>query len=259
MNGRAPEISVVIPAYNEESRLGATLERILAYFEGSDAAFEIIVVDDGSTDRTSEVAKATGKVRVEKLERNRGKGAAVRTGMLIAQAPWVLFCDADLATPVEELDRLLAQAARRQADVVVGTRAHAESDIRVRQPVRREMMGRVFNLFVRSMMLSDFKDTQCGFKLFTREAARRIFSHARVDRFAFDVEVLLLAKKMGLKVVEVPVAWRHFEQSSVSPTGDAPRMLLDLLVLRLRLTGWREPNSSPDSNAGRSSTSTRHG
>jgi dolichyl-phosphate beta-glucosyltransferase len=198
---------------------------------------EVIVVDDGSTDATIEVVQQVAvddrRVRVLRQPHNRGKGAAVRRGMLDAQGKFVLFMDADLATPIEELDTLLVWA-RQGFEVVIGSRGLPESDIRQRQPPARETMGRIFNLLVRTVLLGGFKDTQCGFKLFEREAARDLFSRQKLDGFAFDVEVLLLAKERGYRVREVPVVWYHAPNSKVSPISDATKMLGDIVMLRLR-------------------------
>jgi dolichyl-phosphate beta-glucosyltransferase len=231
-----PAISVVIPAYNEEARLGPTLERAMAFLAGRGQPWEIVVADDGSTDRTREVAATAAggspHVRVLALTPNRGKGAAVRAGMLAAGGERVLFSDADLATPIEELDKLGGHLDRG-ADIAIASRALPGADIEVRQHPMRELMGRTFNTMVRALVLGGIKDTQCGFKLFTRAAAHDLFGRATVDGFAFDVEVLWLAKGR-YQVVEVPVVWRHVDESKVSPGVDAARMFVDLVRLRLR-------------------------
>jgi dolichyl-phosphate beta-glucosyltransferase len=231
-----PAISVVIPAYNEEARLGPTLERAMAFLAGRGVPWEIVVASDGSTDRTCEVATATAAgsphVKVLALSPNRGKGAAVRAGMLAARGDRILFSDADLATPIEELDKLGAHLDGG-ADIAIASRAAPGADIRVRQHPMRELMGRTFNTMVRTLVLGGIKDTQCGFKLFTRAAAHDLFGRATVDGFAFDVEVLWLAQGK-YRVAEVPVVWRHIEESKVSPGVDAARMFADLVRLRLR-------------------------
>ncbi len=235
------EISIVIPAYNEEVRIGMTLVRTLEYLRARHPSSEVLVVDDGSRDDTVDVVEqisvAEPSVRVLRQPRNLGKGAAVRRGVMEAKGQVVLFMDADLATPVEELDTLLVYL-RKGYRVVIGSRGLAESDIRQRQPPGRELMGRVFNLLVRTVLLGGFKDTQCGFKLFDREAARELFGRQKLDGFAFDVEVLLLAKELGYRIAEVPVVWYHAPNSKVSPIADSSKMLGDLLRLRLaRLAG----------------------
>jgi dolichyl-phosphate beta-glucosyltransferase len=235
------EVSIVIPAYNEQVRIGLTLVRTLEYLAARHPSSEVLVVDDGSKDGTvqvvEEIAAGDPRVRVVRQPRNRGKGAAVRRGVLESRGRHVLFMDADLATPVEELDTLFMWANRGNA-VVIGSRGLPDSDIRERQPRMRELMGRVFNLLVRSALLGGFKDTQCGFKLFERSAARELFSRQKLDGFAFDVEVLLLAKDLGYQIAEVPVVWYHAPNSKVAPVTDSTRMLGDLIKLRLdRLRG----------------------
>ena len=227
----APALSIVIPAYNEEARLGPTLDRITSWLRARPGTWEVIVADDGSRDRTRELA-AAGGARVVGYEHNRGKGAAVRTGMLAARGDRVLMCDADLATPIEELDKLAAELDRG-ADVAIASRAIDRSLIETRQHPLRELMGRTFNGIVRLLVLGGIKDTQCGFKLFTRAAAHDLFGRATVDGFAFDVEILWLARG-SYRIVEVPVVWRHVEESKVSPGTDALRMFADVVRLRLR-------------------------
>jgi len=230
-------LSVVIPAYNEEARLGPTVERTMAYLEArGGGGWEVIVVDDGSRDRTTAVAEAAAggdaRVRVLGGRANRGKGAAVRDGMLAATSDRVLFSDADLATPIEELAKLEARLDDG-ADVAIASRALPGSDVRTRQHPMRELMGKTFNLVVRTLVLGGIKDTQCGFKLFTRAAAHDLFGRATVDGFAFDVELLWLARGR-YRIDEVPVVWHHVEESKVSPGTDAMRMFADIVRLRLR-------------------------
>jgi len=232
-----PELSVVIPAYNEEARIVMTLSRSLDYLQRRHPSADVIVVDDGSEDETADIvqglAEKEASLRLIRLPENKGKGAAVREGMLAAQGERLLFMDADLATPIEELDKLLFYMDQG-FDVVIGSRGLSESDIRQRQPLPRELMGRTFNVIVRSLLLGGFRDTQCGFKLFTRAAAQDLFNAQTLDGFAFDVEVLLLAKDRDLRIREVPVVWYHAPNSKVSPVTDASRMLADLLMLRAR-------------------------
>jgi dolichyl-phosphate beta-glucosyltransferase len=233
------EVAVVVPAYNEEPRLGPTVAAIKAYLDGRGPSWQLIVSDDGSTDRTIAVAEeAAGgdpRVRVISLGRNKGKGAAVRAGMLAARADRVLFSDADLATPIEELPKLEAALAAG-ADIAIGSRAVAGADIRVRQHPARELMGRTFNGLVRALVMGGIKDTQCGFKLFTAAACRDLFSRATIDGFAFDVELLWLARNR-YQIAEVPVVWRHIDQSKVSPGIDAAKMLRDIIKIRIRHRG----------------------
>jgi dolichyl-phosphate beta-glucosyltransferase len=236
-----PELSVVVPAYNEARRIGRTLPHLAAYVTARCAGAEVIVVDDGSADGTAAVVEdvvaalpVPGLVRLVRLRVNRGKGYAVRRGVLVSRGELVLTTDADLATPIEDLDRLQAAIAAG-ADVAVGSRAVARARILVHQPRYREWMGRAFNVLVRAAILPGIYDTQCGFKLFRGFLARSLFAAARVDGFAYDVEVLGLARAAGLVVVEVPVRWSHVEDSRVRPGRDALVMLRDLLAIAYRV------------------------
>ena len=232
---QAMPLSVVIPAYNEEARLEPTLREVIRYLAAKVAHFEVVVVDDGSSDGTTDVVRRVAadepRVRLVELEKNAGKGAAVRAGMLAATGEAILFSDADLSTPIEELPKL-ERALAGGADIAIGSRAAAGADIRVRQHPIRELMGRSFNLMVRLSGLEGLRDTQCGFKLFSRRAARDLFSRSTVDGFAFDVEILVLARGR-YRVAEVAVVWRHVEESKVSPGSDAARMFLDLIRIRM--------------------------
>jgi glycosyltransferase involved in cell wall biosynthesis len=231
-------ISVVIPAFNEQERLPATLEAVLAHLErGGWSGFEILVVDDGSTDATRAIAEEFGashpEVHVLANPGNRGKGYSVRHGMLRAEGDWVLFTDADLSAPIAELEKLLRAARERGADVAIGSRALDRSLIGVHQSWFREQAGRVFNLMVRLVVGLPFWDTQCGFKLFSARAAREVFRRVRLEGFGFDVEALFIARKLGFRVVEVPVRWDHVEGTKVHLWRDSVRMFLDLLRVRL--------------------------
>ena len=229
-----PALSVVVPALNEEDRLPRTLERIVSHLSRRREGYELVVVDDGSRDRTAERAQAAGAT-VLRNETNRGKGYAVRRGMLAARGARRLMTDADLSTPIEELDRLCARMDEGH-DVVIGSRALPGSRIEVRQPWYRENMGRFFNLFVRALAVPGVTDTQCGFKLFSGAAARDVFSAARLDGFSFDVEVLFLARRKGYRIAEVPVIWRNDAATRVS-------LLRGFLafpdLLRIRANDWR--------------------
>jgi glycosyltransferase involved in cell wall biosynthesis len=225
-------ISIVIPAYNEETRLGHSLEKIRRYLDASSWEFrEIVVVNDGSRDRTAEVARAAG-VRVVENPGNRGKGYTVRHGMLEAGGDWILYTDADLSAPIEELEKLWAAVEREHAQVAIGSRAVDRSLIGVHQPRAREFMGRFFNLAMRLITGLPFRDTQCGFKLFQAKAAREVFSRQQLDGFGFDVEVLFIARKLGYRVLEVPVRWDNVPGTKVSLWSGA-RAFLDPLAVRL--------------------------
>jgi dolichyl-phosphate beta-glucosyltransferase len=240
-----PQLTVVVPAYNEEQRLGATLKRMLAYFDAQPYSVEILIVDDGSSDHTAQIveqiAQRRPNVRLLSYGQNRGKGHAVRHGILQARGTRVLFSDADLATPIEELEKLTPQLDSG-SDIAIGSRDMVGSQLIKRQSWIREMGGRTFNKMVQLLAVPGIRDTQCGFKLFTQSAARRIFSQCQVDHFAFDVEVLYLARRCGLRIAEVPVRWAHQEGSKVRFFRDAWRMVKTLV--RIRLTHY-DPAATP--------------
>jgi glycosyltransferase involved in cell wall biosynthesis len=214
-------VSIVIPAYNEERRLPASLDAILRYVESKRFEFtEILVVDDGSTDGTAvcveEYAKQHPAVRLLRNPGNRGKGYSVRNGMLAATGEWRLFTDADLSAPIEELDKLAEAVKREQAAIAIGSRALDRSLIGVRQPAAREYAGIVFNAVMRGITGLPYRDTQCGFKLYHSSAAVEVFSRQLIDGFSFDVEDLVIARVLGYKAVEVPVRWNNVEGTKVS-------------------------------------------
>jgi len=234
VNEAQPGLTIVVPAYDEAERLPASLEAAAAYLaerrEPLDADF--IVVDDGSTDRTKERAEETARrlgleLRVIRFPENRGKGHAVRAGALAARGRLVLVSDADFSTPLSEWEKL----AGAGTPVAIGSRAVDRSLVMKRQPLARQTMGRLFNRFVRLLAVPGIGDTQCGFKLFSNRAAREIFSRARVDRFAYDVEALLLARKLGFPIAEVPVVWVNSPETRVSLFGGA-QAYWDLLRIR---------------------------
>jgi glycosyltransferase involved in cell wall biosynthesis len=233
-----PFLSIVIPAYNEASRIVSSLDAIQNYARGKDFPIETIVVDDGSADNTVEVASAHAEIRMLRNGRNRGKGFSVRHGVLEARGELVLFTDADLSAPIEEADKLLATMEASRADAVVGSRALARELIGTHQSPFREWGGRFFNLLVRTFTGLKIRDTQCGFKLFRRKTTRRAFELQRVERFGFDPEILFLVQHLGGKVVEVPVRWNHNPATKVRYLRDSLHMTLDLMILRWRvLTG----------------------
>lgn len=229
------KISVVVPAYNEGKRLPNTLPVLWERIQKIFPVFEIIVVDDGSSDGTADfvVSFAEGHrgIRLIRYETNRGKGYAVRTGVLAATGELVLFSDADLSTPVEEVLKL-REALETGADVAIGSRATRQTVIEKRQPLYRVLMGKTFNKFVQLLATPGIFDTQCGFKLFTRAAAMDLFRDCRIEGFGFDVEVLFLARKRGLVIREIGVRWLNSPDSKVHPVIDSARMLRDLLVIR---------------------------
>lgn len=217
-SGGAPWLSIVIPAYNEEKRILPTLVSIVRYLHARRIPAEVLVVDDGSRDRTAAVVRALGaehaEVRLISQPANRGKGAAVRTGVLASKGRWVLFDDADGATPIEEVERLLCEAARG-ASVAIGSRALAAADVRVEKKAARVAAGRLFAFIVNLVAVPGVGDTQCGFKLFERQVADEIFSQQRLERFGFDVEILYLARRAGHRIAEVPVNWTDVGGSKV--------------------------------------------
>ena len=227
------ELSVVIPVFNEEKRIWKTLSRLSGYLKRHFSSWEIIVVDDGSSDRTKEIlSTAAERVRVIRNETNHGKGSAVRQGILAAEGEWIFFTDADLSTPTLEIGKFVELFRARDAEVLIGSRSIPGSVIKIRQACYRQNMGRIFNWFVKRLTPLRFQDTQCGFKGFTREAARKIFSCATKNGFAFDVEILLLARNFAFKVKEVPVTWVNNSKSKVRPITDSARMFRELLEVR---------------------------
>jgi dolichyl-phosphate beta-glucosyltransferase len=236
-----PRWSVVIPAFNEALRLPRYLVEIVTYFDGRGEPYEVLVADDGSTDGTADavtgVARAHEPVRVLRAELNQGKGAAVRRGMLAARGDFRLFTDADGATPIGEVKRLEAALAAG-ADVAVGSRALPDPSVSVVARRHRVVAGRVFNSIVQRLVVRGVVDSQCGFKAFTAEAAVTLFQRLRTPGFGFDVEVLLLARAAGYRVVEVPVNWTDQPGSKVRVLGNGPRMLWEIAMAKLRL-GWR--------------------
>ena len=236
MPGDEIDLSIVIPAFNEERRLPATLHRLATFLAGQPWTWEIRVADDGSTDETArvieEAARRTPGIVVQR-EPHRGKGGAVRAGLMAARGRYRFMCDADLSMPPEELPRFLPPALPA-FDVAIGTREGSGSR-RVGEPLRRHITGRCFNYVIQLLVARGISDTQCGFKMFTAESVRAIFPHTTLDGWAFDVEVLCIARALNLRIVEVPIEWHHRNESQVSVVRDSWRMLRDVLKVRARV------------------------
>ena len=230
-----PTYSIIIPAYNESARLGTTLDRILAYLASQQWDAEIIVVNDGSRDETADLVRRYAEknpcVRLLENPGNRGKGYSVRNGMLHASGDILLFSDADLSAPIEEAPKLL-RALQEGAQGAIGSRWVSPDLQTQRQSLLRQFYGRVFNLALRIVLGLNFKDTQCGFKAFTRDAAQKIFSQQQIERWGFDPELLYLARRHQFRIAEVPVAWAHVEGTRISPLRDGLRMFGELLKIR---------------------------
>jgi glycosyltransferase involved in cell wall biosynthesis len=236
--------SIVIPAYNESARIAASLERVLAYIDQRGWDAEVLVVNDGSRDNTAEIVhdylKKSPRLRLLENPGNRGKGYSVRNGMLHAGGDILLFSDADLSSPIEEADKLFAAIANG-ADIAIGSRwleSHLQTQ---RQPLHRQLFGRVFNLLLRVILGLKFKDTQCGFKVFTRHAGQAIFPAQKIERWGFDPELLYLAKRFGFSVAEVPVAWAHREGTRINPLRDGIRMFGEMLKIRWNALSGKYP------------------
>jgi dolichyl-phosphate beta-glucosyltransferase len=233
------KLSIVIPAYNEEKRIMPTLSSLTVYLEKEQMPYEIIVVDDGSKDKTAELiekaAKIDSRVKLLKNPGNKGKGYSVRNGMLKAEGDFVLMYDADGATPPEEISKLFLRGESPSWDVAIGSRRISGANIIKKQGFFREINGKMFSLFTRAMLpeIRAIVDTQCGFKAFRKNAAREIFGRAKIDGFSFDIEALLLAKKMGFVVKEIPVNWINDDDSRVSVAKNLKAVLAELWRIRL--------------------------
>jgi dolichyl-phosphate beta-glucosyltransferase len=240
MTAAAPELSIIIPSYNEELRLPPTLEKIAAYVHAASHTTEVIVVDDGSKDNTIAVAESfrgmIPSLRVVSNGQNRGKGYSVRHGMQEARGEVVLFTDADLSAPINEVEKLLS--AMKDHEVAIGSRAVDRSLITVHESPFREFAGIIFNKIVRAILWLPFVDTQCGFKVFRREPCKIIFEQQTIERFGFDPELLYLARHHGLRSIEIPVVWGHSDATKVSMMRDSIQMFIDVFVIRWNsLTG----------------------
>jgi dolichyl-phosphate beta-glucosyltransferase len=248
-----PTYSIVIPAYNEGARLSATLEKVLAYAHARGWDAEVIVVNDGSRDNTADIVRTfaakDSALRLVENPGNRGKGYSVRNGMLNARGRIVLFSDADLSSPIEEAPKLF-QALEEGADIAIGSRwLRAETQTQ-RQPLHRQIFGRIFNLMLRITLGLKFKDTQCGFKAFKLPAVQAIFPLQRIERWGFDPEILFLARKFKFKVQEIPVAWGHSGGTRIHPLVDGSRMFMEMLRIRwCDLTGKYNGDRAPATHA----------
>jgi dolichyl-phosphate beta-glucosyltransferase len=239
----APLLTIVVPAYNEERRLPSMLDQVIAYLDGQPYAAEVLVVENGSRDRTTEIAEgyAARVPYIRVLHSEIGKGAAVLHGMLAGQGDYLYICDSDLAVPIAEVAKFLPPLLS-DFDVAIASR-EAPGARRISEPAYRHVMGRVYNLVAQALVVPGVKDTQCGFKCFTREAARAIFAVQVMTGWGFDVEVLFIARRWGYRIVEVPVEWHYGQDSRVSPIKDSLRMLGELW--RVRRNGWRGAYDRP--------------
>lgn len=235
MESESTQLSIVIPCYNEEQRLPRTIEQIERYLAGKGLSHELILVDDGSSDGTRTIMDAAAErnrsVRLEALPHNRGKGRALAVGVAAARGAEILVTDADLSTPIEELDKLRAEL-RKGAGVAIASRALPGSRVEVSQPIYRVLMGKAFNLLVQAVLLPGIWDTQCGFKLFREDVAHEVFGELTTDGFGYDPEVLYRAKKRGVKIAEVPVVWRNSAPTKVSPIKSSLDMFRHVLRIR---------------------------
>jgi glycosyltransferase involved in cell wall biosynthesis len=243
----APKYSIVIPAYNESARIRTSIEKILAHIQSQGWNAEVLIVNDGSTDDTAQIVRSyaaqNSALHLVENPGNRGKGYSVRNGMLHANGEVILFSDADLSSPIQEADKLFA-AIHGGADVVMGSRwLRAELQTQ-RQPLYRQLFGRIFNLALRIILGLHYRDTQCGFKAFTRRAAQQIFPLQHIERWGFDPEILYLARRFGFKIEEVPVRWAHREGTRINPLRDGLRMFGEILRIRwYSMTGKYDPGS----------------
>jgi len=233
-----PEISIVIPAYNEEKVIADTITEVCEYLEGRGLDYELIIVSDGSTDNTEKIAlarkAANQRVKILKNKVNMGKGFSVKKGCLAARGKVVAFTDADLSYPISEVEKPLKMIMEKRADVAIGSRTVSGARIAVANSPLRKIMSKVFNLFVRLIAIKGIGDTQCGFKAMSREAARDIFSRQTMMGFSFDVEIIYLAAKLGYKVGEFPIIWaKNTASSSVNPLRDSLAMFIDIVMIRL--------------------------
>jgi dolichyl-phosphate beta-glucosyltransferase len=237
------DLSIIVPAYNEEKRIGKTILAISDYITTRKIKAEIIVVDDGSKDKTAQVVNNLSKkitnLRLVSYQPNRGKGFAVKKGVEESRSKLILFTDADGSTPIEEYENLKNSLDKTSSDIAIGSRYMAESNVKIKQPFSRIMIGRVGNFLIRIFLIENIRDTQCGFKLFKHTAAKNIFHFQKVKRFAFDMEALTIANHLGYKIVEIPVTWSDSTDSRLRPVRDSIRTLKDLIFIKLNLLSGR--------------------
>ncbi len=230
------EISLIIPVYNEEKRIKLTLSNCISYFKNKKINYEIIIVDDGSTDKTRLIVKdfsnKNKNIKLTKQRNNKGKGYSVKEDMLLARGDYLLFSDADLSTPIREVEKFI-KVIKSGYDIVIASRNMKGSIIPIKQPFFRSFLGTIFPFIVSLLILPGYKDTQCGFKLFKKNVAKKIFNKQKINGFGFDVEILFIAKKHNYKTKELPVTWSNALGSKINPVKDSIRMLLDIFKIKL--------------------------
>ncbi|MBP9718584.1 glycosyltransferase [Candidatus Gracilibacteria bacterium] len=237
------ELSVIIPAYNEENRIKTTLLTVYDYLKEKNYNAEILVVNDGSKDKTAEVVKhymhKIPILRLIDMKKNQGKGAAVKNGVEASKGTYILFIDADNSTPIEELEKLFVAMKKHNAQIAIGSRYLQNSEVKIKQPLYRVMIGRFGNMLIQLFLIDGIRDTQCGFKLFEHKSAREIFSFQKISRFGFDIEALVVAKSLGYTIVEVPVSWFNSPESRFRPIRDTLKTFKDLIYIKLNLWSGR--------------------
>lgn len=248
------DLSIIIPAYNEEKRIGKTIEAIQNYINQENLDAEIIIVSDGSKDKTikitEEYTKNDKRIKLISYTKNQGKGFAIKTGVNASEGKYILFTDADNSTPIEELKKIMYRHETKKAEVVIGSRYLEKSSIHIGQPRYRVLIGRLGNFLIQLLLLDGIKDTQCGFKFFEHAAAKEIFSRQKIQRFGFDMEALVIAKNLGYKIEEVPVNWFNSAESRVRPIKDSWITFRELIHIKLNLLAGRYYEDSCDTKAG---------
>lgn len=240
---KLPYLAIIIPAYNEQSRIENSLRRIQQYINEQSYEAIVLVISDGSTDETVKIAQSfsaeDSRFQVHHYSPNRGKGCAVRTGMLMTEAEWLLLCDADLAAPIEEVEKLFSAST----PIAIGSRALNRKQMEIKQPFLRRIAGQMFNFVVQTLAIRGLQDTQCGFKLFSKESAKEIFSRCKLDGYSYDFEALMVGKALGYEISEVPIRWEHQEGSKVNLLCDGLKMIKDLVILRLTFSSRMKSKS----------------